>query len=61
MLRFVLVGAGLATLAACSPPRGVGFDDYAAYTNTDRAQVDTDAIWQRIREERGLKPSDSTQ
>lgn len=61
MLRFVLVGAGLATLAACSQPRGVGFDDYSAYQKTSRAQVDTDVIWQRIREERGLKETDQTQ
>lgn len=60
MLRFLLVGAGLAALAACSPPRGVGFDDYAAYQKTSRDQVDTDAIWQRIREERGLKETDRT-
>lgn len=61
MIKLV-AAASLLALAACSSPRGVGFDDYSTYTQSSPRPLDVDAAYEAILIERGLKkPSDSTE
>ncbi|MFC6686408.1 hypothetical protein [Jhaorihella thermophila] len=60
-MRTLLIITGLAVLAGCSSPRGVGFDDYSTYTQSNPRPADPEAIHEEILIERGIrKPSDAT-
>ncbi len=61
-MRTIFILAALAIMAGCSSPRGVGFDDYSTYTQSNPRPADPDAIYEEILIERGIKkPSDPTE